>query len=153
MGEEAPGLNPSDGKPGASRHLEKEISTLRREMGDLLGELDRRRREAFDVRLQLKRHPVAVSLALVGAAAVLGGTVAVLVRSSRRKERASSKAQQLKLALERMVEHPERVARGESPGDKILAAVGSVVAMLLVRSALERALPRPERPPPPTVKA
>ncbi len=67
MGERAPGLTRADGEP-ASRRIEKEISTLRREMSDLVGELDRRRREAFDVRLQLKRHPVAVSLAVVAAA-------------------------------------------------------------------------------------
>jgi hypothetical protein len=115
-------------------------------MGDLVGELDRRRREAFDIRLQLKRHPVAVSLAVVAATAVLGGTVAMLVRDGRRKERASYKARQLKVALARMIEHPERVALGESPGDKILAAAGSAVAVLLVRRALERALPRPGAP-------
>jgi hypothetical protein len=115
-------------------------------MGDLVGELDRRRREAFDIRLQLKRHPVAVSLAVVAAAAVLGGTVAMLVRDSRRKERASHKARQLKVALARMIEHPERVALGESPGGKILAAAGSAVAVMLVRRALERALPRAPAP-------
>jgi len=147
MGERAPGLTRADGEP-ASRRIEKGISTLRREMGDLVGELDRRRREAFDIRLQLKRHPVAVSLAVVAAAAVLGGTVAMLVRDSRRKERASHKARQLKVALARMIEHPERVALGESPGGKILAAAGSAVAVMLVRRALERALPRPGAPAP-----
>ncbi len=146
MGERAPGLTRADGEPAASRRIENEISTLRREMGDLVDELDRRRREAFDVRLQMKRHPVAVSLAVVAAAAVLGGTVAMLVRGSRRKERASYKAGQLKVALARMIEHPERVALGESPGDKILSAAGSAVAVLLVRRALERALPRPGPP-------
>jgi hypothetical protein len=122
-----------------------EISTLRREMGDLVGELDRRRREAFDVRLQLRRHPVAVSVALVAAAAVLGGTVAMLLRDSRRKERATYKARQIKVALTRMIEHPERVALSESPGNKILAAAGSAVAVLLVKRALARpAAPAPK---------
>ncbi len=146
MAERAPGLTAAGGAPGTTRRIEEEISTLRREMGDLMGELERRRREAFDIRLQLKRHPVAVSVAGMAAALVLGGAVAMLVRNRRRRKRASYKARQLGVALTRMVEHPDRVARGEPPGEKILAAVGTAVAMMLVRKALERAMPAPSSP-------
>jgi hypothetical protein len=133
-----------DGEAGASRRIEKDITSIRDEIGELVDELDRRRREIFDVRLQMKRHPVATGFAGFAAAALLGGAVAMLIYNSRRKQRASYKAKQLKVAFGRMVEHPERVARGEPPpGEKILAAVGTAVATLLVKRALERAVPVP----------
>ena len=149
------GVTPGDGQRGASRRIEHEISTLRDEIGDLVGELDRRRREAFDLRLQLRRHPVAVSVAGVAVAAVLGGTIAFLVYDGRRKRRPRYRAHQLRVAVDRMVKHPERVARGEPPpSEKILAAIGTAAATLLVKRALERTVPRPRQraaaaPPPP----
>ncbi len=144
MGERANGVTVADGEPGASRRLAGEISTLREEIGDLVGELDRRRREAFDVRLQLRRHPVAASVAGVTVAAVLGGTVALLIYNARRKQRASYKARQLRVALDRMMRYPERIARGEPPpSEKIIAAIGTAAATLLVKRALERAVPSP----------
>jgi hypothetical protein len=152
MGEETDGMtrrgSRTDEVPGSSQRIEKEISSLRVEIGQLVGELDRRRRELLDLRLQLRRHPVAVPLAGLAAAAVLGGAVALLVRSARRRRRAGHRARQLWRALGRMAEHPERVGRGEPPpGEKILAAVGAAAAGLLVKRALERAVPRPARRP------
>ena len=138
-------MSPSDGEPGASGRIEHEIGSLRSEIADLVGELDRRRREAFDVRLQLRRHPAAVAVAGVALAALLGGTVALLVYNGRRKERRSYKAKQLRVAMGRVMKHPERVARGEPPpGEKILAAVGTALATLLVKRAFERAVPSPK---------
>ncbi|HET9594893.1 MAG TPA: hypothetical protein VFP65_04885 [Anaeromyxobacteraceae bacterium] len=153
-------MSASDGEPGASGRIERELGSLRNEIADLVGELDRRRREAFDVRLQLRRHPAAAALAGVALAAVLGGAVALLVYNGRRKQRRSYKARQLKVAMGRVMKHPERVARGEPPpGEKILAAVGTALATLLVKRAFERAVPSPraqrqqrqrEQPSPPT---
>jgi hypothetical protein len=138
-------VSPRDGEPGASGKIAQEITTLRDEIGELVNELDRRRRDAFDVRLQMKRHPVATYAGVVAVAAILGGSVALLVYNGRRKERASYKAKQLKVAVRRMVEHPERVARGEAPpGEKILAAVGTALATLLVKRAFDKAVPRPQ---------
>jgi hypothetical protein len=146
MGQRTNGVTPPDGEPGASKRIAIEISTLRNEIGDLVGELDRRRREAFDVRAQLRRHPLAATLAGVGLAAVLGGAVALLVYNGRRKQRRSYKAQQLRVAVNRMMKHPERVARGEPPpSEKILAAIGTAAATLLVKRALERAVPSPQQ--------
>jgi hypothetical protein len=137
-------MSPSDGEPGASARIEREIGSLRTEIAELVGELDRRRREAFDVRLQLRRHPVAVAVAGVALAALLGGTVALLVHDGRRKQRPGYKAKQMRVAMGRVMRHPERVARGEAPpGEKILAAVGTALATLLVRRAFERAVPSP----------
>ncbi|WP_235969450.1 hypothetical protein [Anaeromyxobacter diazotrophicus] len=136
-------------KPGRavarpSHEVAGEISSLRGELGELVDELDRRRRALFDVRAQLRAHPVAISLAGLAVAAVLGGSVALLVYNGRRKQRRSYKARQLRVAVGRMMEHPERVGRGEAPpGEKILAAVGTAIATLLVKRALERAVPSP----------
>lgn len=141
-----PRQRPADASPGPSHRIEKELSTLRDEIGDLVGELDRRRRELFDLRLQLRRHPVALPLAGVAVALVLGGAVAMLVRNERRSRRPSQKVRQLRRAVGRMISHPERVGRGEPPpGEKILAAIGTAAATLLVKRALERAVPRPSQ--------
>jgi hypothetical protein len=137
-------VTPVDGAKSESRRLATEIDAIRADIGALVDELDRRRREVFDVRLHARRHPVAAAAAGVALVAFLGGSVALLVHNERRKRRASYKARQLRIALGRMMEHPERVARGEPPpGEKILAAVGTAAATLLVRRALERALPVP----------
>jgi hypothetical protein len=139
-------MKPQDGAPGASRRLEHEISTLREEIGDLVGELDRRRQDAFDLRLQLRRHPLAAVVAGATVAALVGGAVALAVHNGRRRRSTSYKAHQLRVAMDRMMEHPERVARGAPPpSEKILAAIGTAAATLLVKRALERAVPRPQQ--------
>jgi hypothetical protein len=142
MGERARGVNGEPPRP--SHEIEGEISTLRGEIGDLVGELDRRRRALFDVRAQLRAHPVAISVAGLAVVAVIGGSVALVLYNTRRKQRPSYKAHQLRVAFARMMEHPERVGRGEPPpGEKILAAIGTAAATLLVKRALERAVPSP----------
>ena len=69
-----------------SDRLRADIDATHRRLEGLLGELDRRRREAFDLKLQMRRHPVAFA---VGAALVLaavgGGTSLALVRIQRRR--------------------------------------------------------------------
>ena len=118
MGERADGVKGNHGGARSSA-IEREISGIRDEIGTLVGELDRRRRDLFDVRGQVRRHPVAASMAGLAVAAVLGGSVALLVHNTRRKHRASYRAKQLRIAFGRMMEHPERVARGEPPpGEK-----------------------------------
>jgi hypothetical protein len=142
MGEGARGVNRGPTRP--SREIEGEIAALRGEIGDLVGELDRRRRELFDVRAQLRAHPVAISLAGLALVAVVGGAVALLVYDARRRQRPRYKARQLRVAVGRMIQHPERVGRGEPPPtEKILAAVGTAVATLLVKRAMARAVPSP----------
>ena len=143
MGEGADGVKgPKDRR--SSGEIEREIDHLRTELGALVGELDRRRRDLFDVRGHVRRHPVAVGVAGVAVVAVLGGSVALLIHDTRRKQRASYRAKQLKVALGRMMDHPERVARGEAPpSEKILAAIGTAVATLLVKRAMERVVPSP----------
>lgn len=140
-------MSPARGEPGVGRAaglLERDITELRDGLGAMVDELDRRRREAMDLRLQLRRHPVAAAVAGGVVVVAVGGAVALLVRGARRRQRASYKARQLRIAFGRVMQHPERLGRGEPPpSEKILAALGSAAATLLVRRALERAVSRP----------
>ncbi len=118
-----------------------EIETLRGDLGSLVAELDRRRHETFDVGLQARRHPVVVAVAAAGVALLAGGLLALAMRSRRRPRRPAVRARETRRALARLLEHPERIAREASAGQKIAAAVGSLVATTLVRRlVLERAL-------------
>ena len=56
----------------AVRYLGAEIAELREELGGLVAELDRRRHDLLDVRLQLRRHVVE---ATVTAVAIIGAVV------------------------------------------------------------------------------
>ncbi len=118
-----------------------EIETLRGDLGSLVAELDRRRHEAFDIGLQMKRHPVVVAAAAAGVALLAGGLLALAIHSRRQRRRPAERARETRRALARLLDHPERIARQASAGQKIAAAVGSLVATTLVRRLiLERAL-------------
>ena len=61
------------------RMLKRRVENTRHDLDRYVGELDRRRQEAMDVRLQARRHPVAAAAIAAGAAGLLaGGTYAVL---------------------------------------------------------------------------
>jgi hypothetical protein len=118
-----------------------EIETLRGDLGSLVAELDRRRHEAFDLGLQVKRHPAVLIAAAAGAALLAGGLLALAIRARRRQRRPRVRAREARRAIARLLDHPERVAREASAGRKIAAAVGSLVATTLVkRLVLERAI-------------
>jgi hypothetical protein len=122
-----------------------EIQSLRGELGGLVAELDRRRHEAFDLRLQLRRHPVAAAIAAAGAALVLGGLLAAAVRGRRQHRRPSVRARETRRALARLLDHPERIAAEPSITSKVAGAVLSLAATMIAKRVLERQLP-PERP-------
>jgi hypothetical protein len=135
-----------DGAGGEVQRVSDEIETLRSELGGLVSELDRRRHELLDVRLQLRRHPGVVLAAAGAAALLLGGAVAVAVRNRRRRSRPAVRAQEARRALARLLEHPHRVATEPSMGVRIATAVGvaagSAVARRVAERLVTRALPR-----------
>jgi hypothetical protein len=123
----------------AARELETEITEIRSRLGRSLAELDRRRHELTDVRLQIERHPMAAVAAGAVVLALAGG-VAYAVWASRQRNRPISKARRLKHALSRMIEEPHKVAKSEpSVPEKILAAAGTAAATILVKKLMERA--------------
>ena len=136
MGEGTRGLEsePRD----AARQLSGEIAVLREELDGLVGELDRRRHEALDLKLQLRRH--ALGMTLTGAAFVVAaaGFVWLGVWRDRRRRRLSARAGRLGLALSRMVERPERVAAEPTVPGKILTAAANAAVAAVIKGMLER---------------
>jgi hypothetical protein len=120
------------------REIEREIELLRTRLDRSLAELDRRRHELTDVRLQMRKHPAV----FIGAGAVvvliLGG-VGFAVYRSRKREELPAKAKRLRVAFGRAMDKPEKVARGEPPvWEKVLGAVGTTIAVSLTKKIIER---------------
>jgi hypothetical protein len=129
-----------NGTPGVEpQALEREIEGLRARLDRSLAELDRRRHELTDLRLQARKHPGAVAGA-AGLAVLLLGGVAFAVWRAREEQKPLAKARRFRLAISRAIDKPERVARGEAPAwEKILAAVGTTLAVSLTKKLLDRA--------------
>ena len=145
MGERANGVNQEPPRKVA-REIEGEISHIREQLDVSLGELDRRRHELTDVKLQVRRHPALVVVAGVVVLGVLGG-VAYSIYAARQRNRPVPKAKRLKRAVARMIDQPEQVAKGTDPTvpQKILGAVGATVATMLARKLIEEAFDRAGR--------
>jgi len=120
------------------REIERDIEHVRVRLDRSLAELDRRRHELTDVRLQMRKHPAV----FIGAGAVvllmLGGVGFVIYRS-RKREELPQKAKRLRIAIGRAVDEPQKVARSQPPvWEKILAAVGTTIAVNLTKKMVER---------------
>jgi hypothetical protein len=118
-----------------------EIDVLRHELGGLVSELDRRRQEALDVRLQVRRHPILVASVVTVAALLVGGAIALVVREARERRKPTRRARDVKDAFSRLLEHPREVASQPSVGNKIATAVGVLVATTVAKRLLERSVP------------
>jgi hypothetical protein len=130
-----------------AREIEGEIDDIRRSLDRDLSELDKRRHEATDWRLQLRRHPRMVAALGIGALALAGGLVAVSIAKRRREP--NRRAQRIGLALRRGYENPEKLARKElSIPVKLLAAVATSVGTSLAKKYIEQVW-NARRPPPP----
>jgi hypothetical protein len=120
------------------REIELEIDHLRARLDRSLAELDRRRRELIDVKLQIRKHP-GVFLGAGGVALFMVGGVAFAVWRSRRREELPEKAKRLRAAVGRAVDKPAKVARGDAPPwEKLLVAVGTTVAVGLTKKLIEQ---------------
>lgn len=144
-----------DGSPEQVRHVSGEIDALRGDIGNLVAELDRRRHEMFDLRLQARRHPIFVAATAAGAALVVGGLIAYAVRDRRESRRPINRAREMRRAMGRLIEHPDDVAAKPNVAEKILMAAGVAAGTALAKRLVERmvaAAPRePARAPAPTM--
>ena len=123
--------------------LESEIDHLRSRLDRSLAELDRRRHEYTDVKLQLRRHPEVLWGAGAVAALIVGG-IAFAIWRAQKKDEPVEKAHRLRIAVGRAVDKPDRVAKGQpSVGEKILASVGTTIAVSLTKKLLDRAWSQP----------
>ena len=131
MGEGTAGVEP--------RKIEREIEHLRTRLDRSLAELDRRRHELVDLKLQARRHPRVIVGAGVVVLGLLGG-VAFAIWHAKKRNELPQRARRIQIAFGRAMEHPHKVARGDAPAwEKILAAVGTTVAVSLTKKLLDRA--------------
>jgi hypothetical protein len=130
-----------------AREIVGEIEDIRNQLDRSLSELDRRRHEATDLRLQIRRHPAIAAGVALGILAAASGVVALAV-IARRRERPASKARSLRRALGRAYENPHELAQPE-PGlaAKVLGAVATTVVTALAKKYIDQLWRRP-RPPP-----
>jgi hypothetical protein len=112
--------------------LEHEVETIRLHIGDLVDELDHRRHELFNLRGQVRRHPVRLVLAAALVAGALAGGIALAVRARHRRRSFSGRVQRFREALGRARQHPDRIAKDSpSVARKIAAAGGTSIASVL----------------------
>jgi len=126
--------------------LERDIEEIRGNLGGLIGELDHRRHEAFDLRRQLRRHGLFFGLTLLAAAGLATSGILIYRERVRRRRALPARLRRLHSAVSRMVAKPERVA--QSPprvGKKILAAGGTAIASVIGRRVAQRFVNRPRR--------
>jgi hypothetical protein len=125
-----------------ARGIEAEVDAVRNELTTLVAELDRRRHELFDVKLQLRRHVLPVVLTTLVGSAALAAAVALGVRRSRQRRTLPARGRRVSEAVGRLLDHPERVGTEPTIVERIAATAGSTLAVYLVKRALDRALDR-----------
>ena len=120
--------------------LELNVELVRQRLDATIRELDRRRHDAFDVKTQIRRHAVPVIGGVVAFAAAVAAVTWWAVRRRVRRHQLVPRLHRLRMALGRMVEKPDRVAR-ENPNvvRKIAAAAGTTAASMLAKKLMRRA--------------
>jgi hypothetical protein len=122
------------------RRIEREIEDLRAQLDELVDELDRRRHDAFDWRVQLRKHPRAAALG----AGVLLAAVALAVRRSRRSVSFGEHAARFLRGVYAVGQEPERLERVDQGGRSLTAELAKTAALagasVLVRRYTRRAL-------------
>ena len=120
MGEGTTRVANTNGSAAHVRELGDETEATRQELDELVMELDRRRHQAFDWRLQVRRHARALALLGVGVVVVVGIGVAVSIPRKRRRQTLADRlsaladwGDRLGLALGRIAEDPDRLAKKE----------------------------------------
>jgi hypothetical protein len=119
--------------------LEHDVDRIRSNIGELVRELDFRRHEAFDLKLQFRRHGrrlVLIGTAIVG---LVAGAIALAIARRRRRHSVRARVAGLRAALRRIAAHPERVAESTpSATRKMAAAGGAAIASVLGKRLAKR---------------
>jgi hypothetical protein len=119
--------------------LERDVDRIRNNIGELIRELNYRRHEAFNLKLQFQRHAARVILAGAAMVAVVAGAIALAVARRRRQRSIGARVTRLRKALRRISAHPEQLAeRQPSVSRKVAAAGGSAIASVLGRRLAKR---------------
>ncbi len=120
--------------------LQKEVVAARDGLDRLVGELDRRRHALFDVRGQLRRHPLPLILGGLAVVAAVGGTITLLVLRQRRRKAWPRRVQRLRRSIAAAIRHPDRNHDEPSAGHKIGVAGGTAAASILAKAGAKRLL-------------
>lgn len=124
---------------GSPTQLEREVEQIRDDLTGIIRDLDRRRHELLDWRLQLRRNAVPVGVSLGTLSLLVGGAAALTIWRHRRQQRVLSRVGRLRSAVSRMIDHPERVAVATpSMGQKALAAVLSTAIGIAMNAVAHR---------------
>lgn len=132
------GRSDTDDGHDAPIAIEREIESIRGDLDGLVAELDRRRHEALDWRLQVRRHRRQLWIA----AGVVGVTVIGLAAVRRRRRNGVAHLRELQHALRVVARNPEALTRAveERRTGTMLAAgvpkVASAALPILARSLL-----------------
>ena len=126
--------------------LEHDIEEIRDDLSAIVNEIDHRREEALDWRVQLHRHAGAVAAGATALVVFGTGLLILNLWRARRHDSVLVKAHRLREALGRAIAAPENVARPTpGVGKKVLAAAISGAAGVLARN-LTRAATTPSAP-------
>jgi len=133
---------PSASPPETVRLLGAEIAEIREDLGGLVAELDRRRHDLLDLRLQLRRHGPAVAAVVISFVGAAAGIVWLGVWRVRKRRTLMERAVRLGRTVKGMIDSPERVAAvAPTPvAIKILTTAATTVAGTAVHWALTRAM-------------
>jgi len=134
MGEGTTRVANTNGSAARVRELGQETEATRQELDALAMELDYRRHQAFDWRLQVRRHARALALLGVGVGVVVGLGIAASIARKRRRQTLAGRlsaltdwGDRLGHALGRIADDPDRLAKKEPAARPSgAAAVGSL---------------------------
>jgi hypothetical protein len=119
--------------------LEREVDRIRTNIAELVRELNHRRHQAFDLKLQFREHAGRLVLVGVAVATLIAGTIALAAARVRRRRSIKLRVTRLRDALRRIAAHPERVAeRQPNVPRKLLAAGGTAIASVLGKRLAKR---------------
>ncbi len=116
------------------RVLSRRVETSRDDLDRFVSELDRRRHEAMDLKLQARRHPAAAVALAVGAAGLVAGATYAGVRAVRnaRARRVRSVAARVASAVSALSDerHAPRAKQPAPPAAIVMRVIGAVVPVV-----------------------
>ena len=127
------------------RAIEREIRGHRGELTTLVTELNRRRHELTDVRLQIRRHTIGVATGVLATGLAVAASVLYARWRAQRRDTLVARGGRLREALSRMIERPERVAAEPTLTERLLVSAGSAAAAVLIKAILQRLAGSPRR--------
>lgn len=139
MGQEASSLMRYGSPKERAIELSMAIRGQRDRLGVILAELEHRRRELFDIPLQVKRNAVPLVLLAAALGGILATTLSMRARRIRKERRLVARFHRARRAIGRAIQDPDRVAAPPPDmGKKLIIAIASATATTLVTVVVKR---------------